>query len=797
VTTGLCPAKRIGGRARLLLAVSLAALALVALTSMICSPARAIGPAVLYVDADATGAHDGASWTDAFTNVQEGLGIAMIGDQIWVAEGVYYPDEGVGETDNDPTSAFHLVSGVSLYGGFAATETLLSERDWQAHVTVLSGDMDQNDTVDGNGVVTDTDGISGTNAYHVVRAGTSITESAALDGVRITAGNAISDASVVNIEGAGMYSEGDPTLTNIMFIGNHALFDGGGMFNDEGDPTLTNVIFSGNEVPNTGGGMYNQRGNPTLNNVSFNGNLAGWGGGMRNYKTTAVLTDVTFDGNRAIPGSGGAMYSDDSLLSLTNVDFYNNHADQSGGAGYNYGGVVTLTNGVVSGNTTSGHGGGLRGGPFILTNVTLSGNRASYYGGAIYNSSPALTLTNVIVSGNRGSPYGAGIVNSSGGDFVLTNVTLTGNDSQVGAAVYNMSTSAELTLTNCIVWNNRSSISNGRITVRYSDVQGGYPGAGNIDADPRFIAPVNYSGAPTTAGDLRLQFGSPAIDAGDNTAVAVATDLDGYPRIVGGTVDMGAYEYVLGLRKTVSPDTDVAPHGVVTYTVLLDNPQMLDEAGALLTDTLPAEVDFGHWIEQPGGASQSDDQITWSGTLTAGTAITFAFTATHNGGCGDVVENTVTYSGTSVLDDSATFTVAAPDLVIHKSAAPSISGPRGPITYTLTFSNTGTFVASGVVITDEISLSVTDASVIQSSVEITQVGGTHFVWNVEDLEPGQDGVIVVAGVLRNLLPSGTFINTATIGTATHEVDLTDNGDSASVTVQAHYVFLPLVLRDWP
>ena len=78
--------------------------------------------------------------------------------------------------------------------------------------------------------------------------------------------------------------------------------------------------------------------------------------------------------------------------------------------------------------------------------------------------------------------------------------------------------------------------------VTYSDVQGGWPGDGNIDANPLF--------ADAESGDLHLQAGSPCIDAGSNNAVpiVVATDLDANPRIVDGdaddvaTVDMGAYE---------------------------------------------------------------------------------------------------------------------------------------------------------------------------------------------------------------------------------------------------------------
>jgi hypothetical protein len=62
------------------------------------------------------------------------------------------------------------------------------------------------------------------------------------------------------------------------------------------------------------------------------------------------------------------------------------------------------------------------------------------------------------------------------------------------------------------------------------------PGTGNITNAPLFVDTNNWS-------DLRLQSNSPCINAGNNAFVATTNDLDGNPRIAGGTVDMGAYEF--------------------------------------------------------------------------------------------------------------------------------------------------------------------------------------------------------------------------------------------------------------
>ena len=79
----------------------------------------ALGGAI-YVDANATGANNGSSWADAYIYLQDGLAAATSGDNIWVAQGAYKPDHGIGKTPGDRTATFELKAGVSIYGGFPA-----------------------------------------------------------------------------------------------------------------------------------------------------------------------------------------------------------------------------------------------------------------------------------------------------------------------------------------------------------------------------------------------------------------------------------------------------------------------------------------------------------------------------------------------------------------------------------------------------------------------------------------------------------------------------------------------------
>ena len=101
---------------------------------------------IIYVDADAVGANNGSSWADAFVYLQDGLAAAEAGDEIFVAEGIYRPDEGEGQTDGEKSSTFALFSGVGVYGGYIGSGAQEpNERNIDEYETILSGDLDGND----------------------------------------------------------------------------------------------------------------------------------------------------------------------------------------------------------------------------------------------------------------------------------------------------------------------------------------------------------------------------------------------------------------------------------------------------------------------------------------------------------------------------------------------------------------------------------------------------------------------------------------------------------------------------
>ena len=155
-----------------------------------------------------------------------------------------------------------------------------------------------------------------------------------------------------------------------------------------------------------------------------------------------------------------------------------------------------------------------------------------------------------ITNGNSHS-YGGGMYNTSNSSPVVTNCTFYNNSatSGFGGGMCNFTYSSPV-VTNCILWGDSPQeiydISSTPV-VTYCDVQGGYTGTGNINADPLFV--------DAGAGDYHLQAGSPCIDVGSNAAPSLpSTDFEGDPRIVNGVVDMGVDEYVPPPPQAMSSD---------------------------------------------------------------------------------------------------------------------------------------------------------------------------------------------------------------------------------------------------
>ena len=379
--------------------------------------------------------------------------------------------------------------------------------------------------------------------------------------------------------------------------------------------------------------------------------------------SNAVVDGFTIQNGNSGTGNGGGIFclsfNVDTEPTIQNNIITGNSAHDGGGICSK--GWSRIQNNIITNNSASWYGGGIWCGDNSIPTVqnnTISDNWAGRCGGGIYAHTMDYrgTIQSNIISGNSANSKGGGIYCVLEGPTIVNN-TITENTAMTGGGIY--CSSSNPMVTNTILWGNGTEIYlfNSSIAVTHSDVQGGYTGVGNINADPQFVS--------TTPGfeDYHLQNSSPCISTGTASG-APTTDIEGNPRPnpSGSNPDIGAYENQYGaLLPTVTNSTGVSD--ITTNSATLN--------GEVISTSADNPTVHIYWGDTDGGTTVDN----WENDINLGAkgAETFSAQITN------LTSNTTYYyrcyvinsAGESWADSTQTFTtlIATPTVTNSTGAS--------------------------------------------------------------------------------------------------------------------------------
>ena len=395
----------------------------------------------IFVKFDAAGANNGTSWVNAYTKLEPALSAAAPGQNIWVAAGTYRPDS----TVNPVTKDFVLQSGVNLWGGFAGTETALSQRNLLVNVTTLNGDQ-KGDDIAGDFTQKRSD-----NSLHILRVENgNPADRSIVDGFRFRGGNTLTanPADVTQTRGGAILAVAKLTVRNCLFTDN---FANAGIVTANG-PLSTGIlvdrcVFDGNLAATSSAGvlMLTVTGGE-VNNSTFRNNTTNRGCVYPDNSTGIVVDSCLFEANKTSGQNfGAAMFTWQSSYSVTNCTFrgnvcYNALVYNDGREGGKFG---SWENCLFENNKATNFGGGLYNwqANCSIRNCTFRNNTAPsaaslFASGTLNNSS--YKAENCLFEDNKSTNFGGSAIYNSSAKFEVRNSTFRGNTStSSAAAIYN------------------------------------------------------------------------------------------------------------------------------------------------------------------------------------------------------------------------------------------------------------------------------------------------------------------------------------------------------------------------
>ncbi len=196
----------------------------------------------IYVDKNATGANNGTSWLNAYTNLNTAITNAECNSPIWVSQGTYY---------TPGSNAFILDKGLKIFGGFNGTQGLASQRDWELYPTIISANYQA------NGIKTD-------NASVIFDFSNADPGSEVIiDGFTIRGSYTTTSGSAA-LKNAGLNGGMSLMLRNNKFI-----YHDNQVITNHGDLTVRNCLFAHNNLPGFGRYAISDISGPSTLTVSF------------------------------------------------------------------------------------------------------------------------------------------------------------------------------------------------------------------------------------------------------------------------------------------------------------------------------------------------------------------------------------------------------------------------------------------------------------------------------------------------------------------------------------------------
>ncbi|HEX4118984.1 MAG TPA: Ig-like domain-containing protein [Verrucomicrobiae bacterium] len=442
-----------------------------------------VTPPQIYVNASASAGGNGLSWATAFRTIQQAMASSLLDScesQVWVARGQYSLGAG---------GSILMRSGVELLGGFAGTETNVSQRNPGGNTTVLNG------TSSASAVTAD-----GTQAP--------CNFSAILDGFTVSSTGYAPGISV---------SDASPTIRNCSFVNNSYV----AIEVDGASPLIQNCVFDNGAYTPV---LLNDGSSAVISGCNFTGNVTDNSSTIGNNDSTVTIIGCTFADNNGV-GGGLVNESDGNAIVLDSI-FIGNSAG-AGAALENLGGGIEVTNCIFARNS-------------------------SYNGGAIYNAGNLSVVNSTFYQNAVQSFGGSGVEMESGSGGIYNSIfwqNSVGTFATLESAQIDSNSGAALVISHCLVQGLNQ-----------------FAGNANLDLDPLFLDPGG--------DDFQLPDYSPAVNAGSNVFInGVTTDFLGQPRVSGGVVDLGPFEFqgaasITGVISNTPSSESVCAGVGASFTVL-------------------------------------------------------------------------------------------------------------------------------------------------------------------------------------------------------------------------------------